>query len=73
MHGIVLVEFGVGVDLAHQDDDGGDASKERVSRSLVGLPGIDKVGDALLEELAVDLDVRHDLGDSNRATNSAVT
>ena len=60
MHRIVLVQLGIVVGLAHQDEDRGGTLKERVARSLVGLPGIDEMGDALLEDLAVDLDVGHD-------------
>ncbi len=59
MHSIVLVEFGLLVNLAHQHNHGGDASEERVSGSFVGLPRIDEVRHALLEDLAVDFDVRH--------------
>ena len=61
MHGIVLVEFGQLVDLAHVDDDGGGAIEEVVARTFVGLPGIIKMQDALLEDLAVNLDVGHDV------------
>jgi hypothetical protein len=60
VHRIVLVKLRIGVNLAHQNDDRRGASEERVPRSLVGLPGIDEMGDALLEELAVDLDLGHD-------------
>lgn len=61
MHSVVLLKALGLFHLAHHDDDGGGASEEGISRSLVGLPGIDKVGDALLEELVVDLDgLRHD-------------
>lgn len=59
MHGIVFVEFGLLVDFAHQYDHGGDAPEERVSGTFVGLPRIDEVRHALLEDLAVDFDVRH--------------
>ncbi len=59
MHGIVLVEFGALLDFAHHDDNRGGASEDRVAGPLVGLPGIDEMGDSLLEELAVDLDVCH--------------
>lgn len=60
MHGVVLVEILDFLDLAHHDDDGGDATEEDVARPLVGLPGIDEVGNALLEELAIDVDfIRH--------------
>lgn len=59
MDSIVLVKLGVLVDLAHQDDDGRDATEESVSGALVGLPGIIEVRDALLEDLAVDFDVCH--------------
>lgn len=60
MHGIVLVEFGLLVNLAHQDDDGRCACEERVAGTLVGLPCGDEVRQALLEDLAVDFDFRHD-------------
>lgn len=60
MHSVVLVKLGVLVDLAHQNDDGGDAIEEGIAGALVGLPGIVKVRDALLEDLAVDFDVCHD-------------
>jgi len=60
MHGVVLVKFGIGIDFAHCDDDRGGTSEERVPGSLVGLPGIDEMGDALLEDFAVDLDFSHD-------------
>lgn len=56
MHGIVLVEVLDLLDLAHHYDNGRSAPKQGVARPLVGLPGIDEVGDALLEELAIDLD-----------------
>jgi hypothetical protein len=59
MHGVVLVEFGFLINLAHHDEDGGDASEDRVAGSLVGLPGIDEVRQALLEHLAVNFDVCH--------------
>ncbi len=60
VHGIVLVEFGVGVDLAHENENGRGAIEERVTGSLVGLPGIDEMRNALLEDFAVNLDVGHD-------------
>lgn len=56
MHRVVLVEVLHFLDLAHHDDDGRGASKEGIAGPLVSLPGIDEVRDALLEELAVDLD-----------------
>lgn len=59
MHSVVLVEFGVLLDLAHHDDDGGDASEDLVAGALVVLPSIDEMVDALLEELSVNLDIRH--------------
>lgn len=60
MDSVVLVKLGVLVNLAHQNDDGRDATEESVSGTLVGLPGIVEVRDALLEDLAVDFDVCHD-------------
>lgn len=60
MHRIILVEFGDLLDLAHVNDNGRYAAEERVSGAFVCLPGIDEVGDALLEGFTVDLDtVRH--------------
>lgn len=59
MNGVVLVEFGNLLDLAHHDDEGRDAAKEPILGSEVILPGSDEVREALLEELAVDLDLRH--------------
>lgn len=56
MHSVVLIEILHLLDLAHHDDDGRGAPKQGVARPLVGLPGIDEVRDALLEELAIDLD-----------------
>ena len=43
MHGIILVKLGDLVDLAHVDDDGGDAIEQRVTSSLVGFPRIVKM------------------------------
>lgn len=59
VHGVVLVELWVLLDLAHHDDDGGHGIEDLVAGAFVVLPGRDKVIDALLEELTVDLDVRH--------------
>ena len=60
MDSIVLVKLGrILGELAHEDDDRGCAIEDGVASALVGLPGVNKVADALLEELAVDLDVGH--------------
>jgi hypothetical protein len=59
MHSVVLVEFGHFLDLAHHDDEGRGAAKQAILGSEVILPGGDEVREALLEELAVDLDLRH--------------
>lgn len=60
MDSIILVKLGrVLGELAHEDDNGRCAIEDGVTGALVGLPGVDKVADALLEELAVDLDVGH--------------
>ena len=69
MHRIVLVEFGVLLDLAHVDNDGRCATEKRIPRALVRLPRIDEVRNPLLENLAVDLDVRH--GDESRGSASS--
>ena len=60
MHRIVLVKLRLFINLAHQDNDGRHAAKKRIAIALVGLPCADEVRYALLKELAVDLDVRHD-------------
>ena len=68
VHRVVLVELGLlRVDLAHQDDERGDASEQASPGSVVGLPGIDQVRDAVLEHLAVNLDFGHDGRRGNRA------
>lgn len=60
MHGVVLVEFGVLLDLAHHDNDGGDALEDAIVRgALVILPGTDEMRHALMEELGIDLDLCH--------------
>lgn len=59
MNGVVLVEFGDLVDLAHHDDEGGCAAEKAIIGSKVILPRSNEMRDALLEELAVDLDLRH--------------
>ena len=64
MHRIVLVEFRVLLDLAHHDDNGGHAAEDLVAGAFVILPGANEMVDALLEELAVDLDVAHLDGDA---------
>lgn len=56
MQGVVLAEDGSLLDLAHHNDNGGNAAKEGIARALVVLPGIDEVGDALLEDLGINLD-----------------
>lgn len=68
MNSIVLVEFGNLFDLAHHHDHGRGAAEQAILCSEVILPGGNKVGDALLEELAVDLDLGH--RDDARANSS---
>lgn len=69
VYGVVLVVILDLLDLAHHHDNGRGAAEEGIAISLVSLPGIDEVGDALLEELAIDLDcVRH--GDDSCVTIS---
>jgi len=63
MYRVVLVEFGSLLDLAHHDDYGRGAGEDGIASPLVGLPGADEMGDALLEELAIDLDFCHDGSD----------
>ena len=64
MYCVILVEFWDVLDLAHHDDDGGHASEDLVAGAFVILPGANEMVDALLEELAVDLDVAHLDGDA---------
>jgi hypothetical protein len=59
VHGIVLVELGVLLDLAQHDQDGGHAGKGLVASAFIILPGADEMVDALLEDLAIDADVCH--------------
>jgi len=59
VHGVVLVEFGNLLDLAHHDNEGRDSAKEAIFGAEIILPGSDEVREALLEELAIDLDLRH--------------
>ncbi len=68
MHSVVLVKLWVVANFAHEDDDGRCAGEDHIACTLVRLPGIDKVGDTLLKELAVNLDVRHDGGTAACAT-----
>lgn len=59
MHGVILVKFGFLLDLAHHDQNRRDSAEDGIAGALVGLPGIDKMADALLEELPINIDVRH--------------
>lgn len=56
---IVLVKFGDLFNLAHHHNEGLSAVEQAILGAQVILPGSDKVGDALLEELAVNLDLGH--------------
>lgn len=70
MHGVVFVKFWILLDLSHHDDDGRDTGEDAiVGRALVVLPGADEMGDALVKELGVDLDLCH--LDGNCATKMA--
>lgn len=59
VHRIVLMEFRNLLDLAHHHDQGRSAVKQTILGSEVVLPCCYKVRDALLEELAINLDLRH--------------
>lgn len=60
VHRIVLLELRVLLDLAHHDDNRRYTSKNAaIAGAFIGLPGIDEMGDALLEELSIDLNVCH--------------
>jgi hypothetical protein len=60
MHSVVLVKLGGLLDLAHHDDNGRGTAEQALLGSQVILPGGREMREALLEELAVDLDLRHD-------------
>lgn len=60
MHGIVLVEFRILLDLAHHDGDGGDAGENAIlGGALIIFPSVDEMRNALMKELGVDLDLCH--------------
>lgn len=59
VNSVVLVELGNLLDLAHHDDHGRGTAEQPILGSEVVLPGRHKVRDALLEELAVNFDLRH--------------
>ena len=59
MNGIVLVEFGDLLHLAHHHDNGRGSPEQALLGSQVILPGRRKMRKAVLEELALDLDVGH--------------
>lgn len=59
VHGIILVEVLAILGLAHQDDDGRGAVERAFLGTKVILPRAHEVGDALLEEPAINLDLRH--------------
>lgn len=59
MDGVVLVKFRNFLHFAHHDDNGGSSPEEALLGSEVILPRGRKVGDALLEDFAVDLYLRH--------------
>ena len=56
---VAFVVFGCVLDFAHHDEDGRGAGKDAILGPQVVLPSVRKMRDALLEELHVDLDVRH--------------
>lgn len=59
MDRVVLVELGDILDLAHHDHHGGCAAKQAILGAKVIFPRGHKRVYALLEELAVDFDIRH--------------
>lgn len=59
MNGIVLVQLRRVLDLAHHDDERGGAAEQTLLGAQVILPRGGEMGDALLEELVVELDVGH--------------
>lgn len=59
MHGIILLKLWALLDLAHVDDDRRSAAEDGIPGAFISFPGINEMVNALLEELAVNLDVRH--------------
>lgn len=59
MHSIVLVKFRCLLHLAHHHDNGRGSPEQALLGPQIILPGRREMRKALLEELAVDLDVRH--------------
>lgn len=60
MHGVILVEFGILLHLAHHDDNGRDAGEDAIiGGALIILPSTDEMRYALVKELRVDLDLCH--------------
>jgi hypothetical protein len=57
--GVVLMEICGLFGFAHQNDNGRSSIENAFFGSHVILPGVCDMRDALLEELAVDLDLRH--------------
>ena len=59
MNSIVLVQLGGILDLAHHDDERWGAAEQALLGAQIILPRSGEVSNALLEELAVELDVGH--------------
>lgn len=59
VHSVVLLELGVLLDLTHCDENGRYATEDSISGAFISLPGIDKMINALLEELSINLDFCH--------------
>lgn len=59
MDRIVLMKFGNLLDLAHHHDHGRGTTEETILGSEVVLPGGHEVRDALLKDLAINLDLGH--------------
>lgn len=60
VHGVVLVQLGDLLHLAHHHDDGRGAVEDvAILGSQVILPGAGEARSALMEGLVVDLDLRH--------------
>lgn len=61
MNRIVFLKLQIFLRLAHQNEEGRCTTKQRVARSLVGLPCCNKMTQSLLENILVDLDICHDV------------
>jgi hypothetical protein len=59
VNSIILLELCGFLSLAHQDQDRGGTTEQRVAAAFVGLPCGNEMRQALLEEVLVNFDICH--------------